>query len=100
MVEVRVREQKSIQPTETGSAAQQLALGALPAIDHNAMACDLHQQAWMVSLGGLDARGRPQEGKIEHDESLVLATRCGLDRARGSRVLIRVDIRPISPCIS
>src|ERR1700675_2437275 len=89
MVEMRVREEKSIQPTEAGPAAQQLALGALSAIDHNAMARDLHQQARMVSLGGRDARGRPQEGEIEHDESLVLAARCGPDRARGSRVLSR-----------
>jgi hypothetical protein len=45
-----VRQQQPVEPAETGPAAQQLSLGALPAIHHDTVAARLHQKARMVAF--------------------------------------------------
>ena len=42
VVEMTVRQQQAMQPAESGAAPEQLALSALTAIDHDAMAAGLH----------------------------------------------------------
>ena len=42
VVEMAVRQQQAMQPAESGAAPKQLALSALTAIDHDAMAAGLH----------------------------------------------------------
>lgn len=50
MVEMAVRQQQAMQPAEAGAAPEQLALSALTAIDHDAMATGLDKEARMAAV--------------------------------------------------
>jgi hypothetical protein len=50
MVETAVRQQQAMQPAETGAAPEQLALIALAAIDHDALAAGLDKEARMAAV--------------------------------------------------
>ena len=50
MVEMAVRQQEPVEPSETGAAPEQLALRTLPAVDHDAVAPRVHQEARMVAV--------------------------------------------------
>jgi len=45
-----VRQQEPVEPSEAGAAPEQLALHTLPAVDHDAVAPGLHQEARMVAV--------------------------------------------------
>jgi hypothetical protein len=68
VVEMAMRQQQAIQSAESGAAPEQLALRALPAIDHDAAATRLNQKARVIAIGGRNAGGRPEKGQIEHRE--------------------------------
>jgi hypothetical protein len=91
VIEVTVSKQQSIEPPEAGSAPQQLALCAFPAIHQDPIATDLDQKACMVAFCRRDACRRPKKGQIEHGgpEPFVF------DVARGSgwRHMYTTDLR-------
>jgi hypothetical protein len=66
VVEMAMRQQQPIEPAEAGAAPQQLALGALPAIDQDTAAARFHQETGMIALRRGNARRRPQKCQVEH----------------------------------
>src|ERR1700739_4589829 len=50
MVEMAVRQQEPVEPSEASAASEQLALRTLPAVDHDAVPPGLHQEARMVAV--------------------------------------------------
>jgi len=45
-----VRQQEPVEPSESSAATEQLALRTLPAVDHDAVAPGLHEEARMVAV--------------------------------------------------
>jgi hypothetical protein len=94
-----MRQQQAIQSAESGAAPEQLALRALPAIDHDAAAACLDQKARVITIGRRDAGRCSEEGEIEHrgQSSPPVAFRrlvCerGIQRAFGGASLLFVGI--------
>ena len=50
VVEMAVRQQEPVEPSEASAAPEQLALRTLPAVDHDAVAPGLHQKTRMVAV--------------------------------------------------
>lgn len=47
---IAVRQHEPVEPPEASAAPEQLALRALPAVDHDAVAPGIHQEARMVAV--------------------------------------------------
>jgi hypothetical protein len=50
VVEMAVRQQEPVEPSEAGAAPEQLALRPLSAVDHDAVPAGFHQEARMVAV--------------------------------------------------
>src|SRR6516165_503452 len=74
-------QQKTIEASKTGAAAQQLTLGTLPAIDQDAVSSCLDEKGRMVAFGRWDARRRPQKGEREHRRPVFLVLRVIVESA-------------------
>jgi hypothetical protein len=75
MVEMAMRQQQAMQPAESGTALEQLALSALTAIDHDATAAGLDKEARMAAVRRGDARRGAEEGDVEHHRHLSILQR-------------------------
>jgi hypothetical protein len=71
VIEMAVRQQEPVEPSESGTAPKQLALRTLPAIDHDAMAAGFHQKARMVAVGRWDTCRSSEKSEIEHDRKMI-----------------------------
>jgi len=74
MVEVAVSQQDPVEPSEAGPAAQQLTLRPFSAIDQDAVAACLYQNARMIALCRRNACRRTQESEIEHRRQVPLSS--------------------------
>src|SRR3954463_2051751 len=66
MIKMAVRQQDAVKAPKAGPAPQQLALGALTAIDQDAPARRLDQKGRMVALCGRNAGRGPEKCQGEH----------------------------------
>jgi Protein of unknown function (DUF3750) len=76
VIEMAMRQQEPIEPSEASAAPEQLALRTLAAIDHDAVVAGFHQEAWMVALRRWYAGRGSKKGQIEHDRDDALVD-CG-----------------------
>jgi hypothetical protein len=61
VVEMAVRQQQPVQAPKSGAATEQLALRALAAVHHQAMAPGLHEKARVAAVRGGNAGGGAEE---------------------------------------
>src|SRR5215475_1305064 len=69
-------QQKTIEASKTGAAAQQLTLGTLPAIHQDTVSPRLDKKGRMVAFCRWDARRCPQKGEREHRPGLPRSCDC------------------------
>src|SRR5262249_36253453 len=72
MVQMAVRQQDAVEPSEARATAQQLTLGALAAIHQHAVTSRLHQKPGMIALRRRDTRRGSKKGQVEHDRDDAL----------------------------
>jgi hypothetical protein len=72
VVEMTMGQQKTIEASKTGTAAQQLALCPLSAVHQNAVTSCLDEKGRMVAFSRWNARRRPQKGEREHRRPVFL----------------------------
>jgi len=103
MVEMGMREQQAMKPSEAGAAAQQLALRAFPAVDQNSVSSDLDKQGRVISLGrGYAGRGAKKR-QFENHEAILARERWGLKAGkqrflRGQSAVAFYDYFEATPC--
>src|ERR1700730_16356530 len=87
-------QQEPIEPAEAGSAPEQLALAAFPAIDQDAVASRFDEEAGMVAFCRWNAGRRPSKCQVEHSwlstsgDSPRFALLICVDGAAGPRQLL------------
>jgi hypothetical protein len=70
-----VRQQEPIEPSKTGAAPQQLALGTLPAVHENSVAARFYEETRMIAFCRWNACRRPEKCQVEHRGQVLRSRR-------------------------
>src|SRR5690242_8564606 len=93
MIEMGVRQQQPIEPSEACAAPQQLALRALAAIDHDAMPACFHEQSRMIALRRWHAGGGAEESQVEHDRERLTTTAFARKLSRNCQAMSQATLQ-------